>query len=89
MPTFVTFGDLLKPETARVISPSQLNTVIGKGYSLKRVWIEMTSDQVTRRIGNTITWLGNSEMLSGFWKGIYVTGFRPSGLTKAQTLLTR
>jgi len=47
MPTIITFSDPLKPETARVISPYQLETDIGPGFHLKRVSIEMTRDPVT------------------------------------------
>lgn len=89
MPTLVTFADPLKPETARVISPDEFETVLGTGYRFKRVWIEMTRENVTRNLSNKIAWLNISEAHEGFWKALYASGFRPNGSTEAQTLLTR
>jgi hypothetical protein len=50
LPTFVTFADLNDPKTARVVSPDEFNRVFGIDVHLKRAWIEMTTDPVTKGI---------------------------------------
>jgi hypothetical protein len=50
LPTFVMFGDLSNPKTARVLKPDELPQVFGPGVRFKRAWIEMTDERVTRAI---------------------------------------
>jgi hypothetical protein len=50
LPTFVTFEDLYDPKTTRVVPPHALEEVFGAGVRLRRVWVEMTGDLITRRI---------------------------------------
>ena len=88
-PTIVTFTDPLKPETARVISPYQLDPEIGPGFHLKRVSIEMTKDGITRNIVQNLKWMSAESGLQTFWRAIYSSGFRPSSSIEVQTLLTR
>ena len=50
LPTLVTFGDLNDPKSARVVHPDEFERVFGPGIQFGRVWVEMTSDPVTRGI---------------------------------------
>jgi hypothetical protein len=56
MPTLITFGNLTDPKSARVVVPDQFEQVFGPGVHLKRVWIEMTDDPVTRGIERDLPW---------------------------------
>jgi hypothetical protein len=50
LPTLVTFTDLNDPKAVRVVQPEEFEQVFGPGVRFKRVWVEMTSDPVTRGI---------------------------------------
>ena len=50
MPTLVTFGDLTDPESARVVAPDRFEQVFGPDVHFNRIWIEMTTDPVTKGI---------------------------------------
>jgi len=89
VPTFATFDDPTKPETVRVIVPSEFERMLGAGYRFKRVWVEMTDDGVTSHSSRTLSWLGDREAPQIFWKALYASGFRPSASTEAITLLVR
>lgn len=69
-PTIVSFADPVKPETARVISPYQLDPGIGPGFHLKRVWIEMVNDSVTRTLEGQLPWVGNYAAETSAWRSI-------------------
>ena len=69
-PVIVTFADPLKPETARVISPFQLDPEIGPGFHLKRVWIEMTRDSVARNLDRRLPWIGDYAAETSAWRSI-------------------
>src|SRR5712691_1259199 len=43
VPTFVTFGDLNDPKTARVVRPDEFRTVFGPGVTFRGARIEMTA----------------------------------------------
>lgn len=58
MPTFVTFGNLADPTSARVVAPDQFQQVFGPDVHFRRVWIEMTDDLVTRGIEEKLLWWG-------------------------------
>lgn len=56
LPTLVTFADLNDPSNARVVRPEEFEAVFGPGVRLKRVWIEMTDEPVTRGIEKKFPW---------------------------------
>lgn len=58
-PTFVTFGDLNDPMTARVVPLDEFENVFGAGVKLRDVTIEMTKDAVTRGIEAKLPWWKN------------------------------
>lgn len=57
LPTLVTFTDVNDPKTARVVRPEEFEQVFGPGVRFKGIWVEMTSDPVTRRIGSELPML--------------------------------
>jgi hypothetical protein len=65
MPTFVTFLDVNDPKSARLLRPSDFGAVLGPGVHLRRVWIEMTNDPVTRGIFQRLPWLRGFRGHSG------------------------
>ncbi len=56
VPTLVTFSDVNRPETARVVRASDFEQVFGPTVHFKRAWIEMTRDPVTRGIEKGLPW---------------------------------
>lgn len=58
MPTLITFADLNDPKSARVVRPYQFEQVFGPDVRLKRVWIEVTRDPVSRGIEKKLLWWG-------------------------------
>ena len=58
MPTLITFADLTDPKSARVVRPDQFEQVFGPDVHFKRMWIEMTTDPVTRGIEKNLPWWG-------------------------------
>lgn len=69
MPALVTFGDVNDPKSARLLQPAEFDRVLGAGVSLKRVWIEMTADPVTRGIRQMLPWLANLQGYTGGQSG--------------------
>jgi hypothetical protein len=69
MPALVTFLDVNDPKSARLLSQSDFGAVLGPGIRLKRVWIEMTSDPVTRDIFRRLPWLKSFKGYSGGQSG--------------------
>jgi hypothetical protein len=64
MPTFATFGDVTKPETAKVIDPTQLGSTLGPGIRLKRVWVEFVVGPRTEKIESIFPWLQDKKNTS-------------------------
>ncbi len=56
MPTMITFRDPQDPSSAQVVVPDKLPEVFGPGVQLKRAWIEITKDLVTRQIDEALPW---------------------------------
>lgn len=56
-PLMVAIGDLEQPETIVRLVPEDLAKDFGVGVRLKRVFLELTDDQVTRGIEKTLRWL--------------------------------
>jgi hypothetical protein len=65
LPTLVTFGDLNDPKSARVVRPEEFEQVFGEGVRLRRAFVEMTADPVTRGIEGKMPWLPHPRYLSG------------------------
>ena len=59
LPAFVTFSDLNDPKTARAVGVTEFESVFGPDVHFKGVWIEMTSDPVTRGIEKNLKWWTN------------------------------
>lgn len=85
-PTFITFRNVAVPDSAEVIiRPDDLGAVVGEGYSLKRVWIESTSDPIASSLDEKLPWL--KELIARAQKtskdirigGFYLWQFRRSG----------
>jgi hypothetical protein len=57
-PFLVRFENAGDPESVQEVNPRNLAGAFGPGYSLRRVTITITSDQVTTGIRNRLPWLG-------------------------------
>ncbi|MBK8458695.1 MAG: hypothetical protein IPL47_17480 [Phyllobacteriaceae bacterium] len=71
-PLLITFGDLLRPETVRIVNPDNLAATFGIGTQLKSLTLDITDDPVgLPTVEAILPWLRHySEM-----------GFRLSGTT--------
>jgi hypothetical protein len=59
LPMFVTFDDLTRPETVRLVDPSDLAASFGPGVTLRVVTLEVTDEAVTEgHIDSLMNWLG-------------------------------
>jgi hypothetical protein len=59
MPMLVTFDDVAKPETVRLVDPADLAASFGPGVSLKAMTLEITDEPVTEgRLDALLGWLG-------------------------------
>jgi hypothetical protein len=66
LPTFVTLTDLTNPSTARLAPFGLFNEIFGRGFKLRSVAIEMTTDPITEGIENKIPWIGNYGLETTF-----------------------
>lgn len=57
-PLFVDFQRSDDPLSVRQVDPDHLEEVYGKGFSLKRIFLQTTRDDVSRRIRRYIPWIG-------------------------------
>jgi hypothetical protein len=57
LPTVVTFNNLKDPSSIQVVDVKNSSKTLGNGYEIKRVSIELTNDDITRRIKNVLPWL--------------------------------
>jgi hypothetical protein len=59
IPMLVTFDDIAKPETVRLVDPADLAASFGPGVSLKAVTLEITDERVTAgQLDRMLGWLG-------------------------------
>jgi hypothetical protein len=79
LPLLVTFANLDDPATARVVRPDEFAQVFGAGVRLRRAWVEMTSDPVTRGIEKKLPWLRD-------FKGYLGGAFDPTWLRPSRNL---
>jgi hypothetical protein len=57
MPTLVTFADLADPSTLQVVGPAEFPSVFGPEYRLDAVYIELTTNPITRVLERKIAWI--------------------------------
>jgi hypothetical protein len=86
LPLLVTFANLDDPATARVVQPDEFAQVFGAGVRLRRAWVEMTSDPVTRGIEKALPWWNKPlPWLKPLEGGVYVdTRSDPFRINKEQ-----
>jgi hypothetical protein len=57
IPTLVSFADPNDPNSVRVVGVNEFDQVFGPGVQFKRVYIEMTTDPLTRGIERRLPWV--------------------------------
>jgi hypothetical protein len=56
-PMLVYFSDPAQPSTVQVIPPTDLESTLGKGISLRRMTLQITHDPITTGIAKRLTWI--------------------------------
>jgi hypothetical protein len=80
LPTLVTFSDPTDPATLQLVRPDQLEQTFGPGVHWRGVFVEMTTDAVTRSIESKLPWVTKmTSGLSGQTTTIYPGRFTPNG----------
>lgn len=54
LPLFVKFGDARDPKSVEVVNPTDLAASFGPGVRLKRIFLEVTSEKVSSRLGQRL-----------------------------------
>ena len=57
-PMLVRFRDANDPKTVELVDPKDLAKSFGKGVKLRRIYMTITDEPVTRTINKRLTWLG-------------------------------
>jgi hypothetical protein len=57
IPMMGSFADLQKPETFRTLDPESINAVLGEGYALKQVTIQIVDERLSKDIKRLLPWL--------------------------------
>ena len=60
-PIFVTFGDLIEPQTVNWVDPSNLGATFGEGYRIRELKIQTTQTEVTSDLVRWLPWT-NSDV---------------------------
>jgi len=59
IPKLVTYDDINDPMSVKQVIPGKMDDVLGVGYKLKSVWVEMTHDPYTKSdLRENLPWLG-------------------------------
>jgi hypothetical protein len=58
MPLCVTFRDINDPTSIEIVNPIHIDQVLGDGYAIKDVAIEVTDEPVTANIQKILSWWG-------------------------------
>lgn len=58
-PVFATFADIGDPASIRAVNPDALDNEFGAGVKLKRITVQVTEDNVTKKIKKRLPWLPN------------------------------
>lgn len=61
LPMLGTFVDLSKPETFNTVLPTEINKVLGEGYELKSVKMQMVEDYIVDQIFSITPWLSTNS----------------------------
>ena len=65
-PMLVTFDDIAKPETVKLVDPTNLSATFGEGYALKSIQLEITDEKVTEgEVEKVLGWWHNSDLKIG------------------------
>ena len=56
-PEFVIFKDMSDPKTVEQVDPDNLGASLGKGYALKSISVQVTSEEITTGIEKRLRWL--------------------------------
>ncbi|QYO64323.1 hypothetical protein [Leptolyngbya sp. 7M] len=58
-PMLVTFSDLADPASVQSVDPAALRTTFGQGYTLRRITVRITDDEVTTGVERRLPWWSN------------------------------
>jgi hypothetical protein len=68
LPTLVVFEDVNDPNSVKVVQPDKLSDMLGQGYALQNVWLEMTTEIPTNTGMNLFPWWeGKTEEWKSKW----------------------
>lgn len=86
-PTLVTFSDLLRPETARVVRLAEIAHIFGPKTSYHRATMEMNVGALTNEIRARLPWIGDYGAETSFERRLRETGGAGGGsLTPGRNL---
>lgn len=99
MPTLLAFTDVKDPTTARLVSDSDLETALGKGYRLRGISVAVVAngfwpvdfggalgEPITRGIAETLPWLKTAD---GADTALSAAGLRPGSGYVSEAAFTR
>ncbi len=80
-PMLVTFGDVNDPKTVKQVAPENLSEVLGAGFALKSITLEVTDEEETEGVvQKTMPWIGNpNTMENPGWQKVPVFARRAIG----------
>jgi hypothetical protein len=64
IPMMGSFADLQNPETFRTLDPENINTVLGEGYALKQVTVQITQEPPTRQLASVLSWSPEKKLFA-------------------------
>ena len=62
LPLLARFGDPTNPDTAELVDPNDLAASFGAGVTLKRAFVQITDDPLTKAIGDRLPWLKSNNL---------------------------
>jgi hypothetical protein len=77
-PRFVMFEDINDPMTVKVLDPDNFEKVLGRGYSLEGINIEITDKPLVWKMAQTLPWL--NRLNGGYLHGGSTSRSAPLGL---------
>jgi hypothetical protein len=100
IPVLLTFADVNDPRTARMASPEQLESTLGRGFQLRQVSVEVVPNgfwpidfggplgqPVTRGIESRLSWLNGGEIPAA--EALKAAGIAGAETVEAKQLFTR
>ena len=86
-PMLATFRNMSDPETAEIVIPTEIESVYGKGFSLRSIYISRTRDPLTDKIDTQLKWLSHDNVINrNTWLNLpynarqIISGLRSSGI---------